>query len=128
MIACSVLNAQRDKPRTGHLEAVQYARAHLCRFYGTHGTEVDRLMGCTLYRGRLHASPYADLLSPALWDEFALEFARQCCSLVGQVWLATDIAMSTTTLMLCMTMDTRRISAHVHATHPVRSRVIAPCW
>lgn len=42
-------------------------------------------MGCTLYRGRLHASPYTDLLSPALWDEFALEFARQCCSLIGQV-------------------------------------------
>lgn len=69
----------------GHLQAVQYARTHLCRFYSSHGAEVDRLMGCTLYRGRLHTSPYADLLSPALWDEFGLEFARQCCSLVGQV-------------------------------------------
>lgn len=51
-----------------------------------HMREVQRLMGCLLFADRDPLdTPYADLLSPTRWEEVAQEFARQACSLMGQV-------------------------------------------
>lgn len=51
-----------------------------------HMCEIQRLMGCLLFVDRAaHDTPYADLLSPLRWEEVAHEFARQACSLMGQV-------------------------------------------
>jgi hypothetical protein len=48
--------------------------------------DIQRLMGCLLFSERDPGdTPYADLLSPTRWDEVAQEFARQACSLMGQV-------------------------------------------
>jgi hypothetical protein len=48
--------------------------------------DVQRLMGCLLFSDRDPGdTPYADLLSPTRWEEVAQEFARQACSLMGQV-------------------------------------------
>jgi hypothetical protein len=48
--------------------------------------EIQRLMGCLLFVDRAaDDTPYADLLSPLRWEEVAHEFARQACSLMGQV-------------------------------------------
>jgi hypothetical protein len=48
--------------------------------------DIQRLMGCLLFSDRDPGdTPYADLLSPTRWDEVAQEFARQACSLMGQV-------------------------------------------
>lgn len=50
--------------------------------------DIQRLMGCLLFSDREpEDTPYADLLSPTRWDEVAQEFARQACSLMGQVRL-----------------------------------------
>jgi len=51
-----------------------------------HMKEIQRLMGCLLFADRPPAdTPYADLLTPTHWDEVAQEFARQACSVMGQV-------------------------------------------
>lgn len=48
--------------------------------------EIQRLMGCLLFVDRSpDDTPYADLLAPTRWEEVAHEFARQACSLMGQV-------------------------------------------
>lgn len=52
--------------------------------------DIQRLMGCLLFADRDPGdTPYADLLSPTRWDEVAQEFARQACSLMGQVRLVS---------------------------------------
>ena len=48
-------------------------------------SEIQRLMGSLCYTRRQTSTPYADLNSPAQWDDVAREFARQCCGLLGQV-------------------------------------------
>lgn len=58
---------------------------------GHHMHEIQRLMGCLLFVDRPPAeTPYADLLSPTRWDEVAQDFARQACSLMGQVGLGSQ--------------------------------------
>jgi hypothetical protein len=53
-----------------------------------HMCEIQRLMGCLLFVDRApDDTPYADLLCGSRWDEVAHEFARQACSLMGQVRL-----------------------------------------
>ena len=47
--------------------------------------EIQRLMGALCYTRRQSSSPYAELHSPAQWDDVAHEFTRQCCGLLGQV-------------------------------------------
>jgi hypothetical protein len=63
--------------RTGIFHVCVQAR-HMC--------EIQRLMGCLLFVDRApDDTPYADLLAPTRWEEVAHEFARQACSLMGQV-------------------------------------------
>lgn len=47
--------------------------------------EIQRLMGSLCYTRRQDTSPYADLKSPAQWNDMARDFARQCCGILGQV-------------------------------------------
>ncbi|KAL4179979.1 hypothetical protein AMTRI_Chr13g122870 [Amborella trichopoda] len=65
-------------------EALAYARTHLAPLARTHMAEVQRLMGCLLWAGRLDASPYAELLSPSQWELLENEVARECCGALGQ--------------------------------------------
>ena len=70
--------------RGDRLSALEYARGSFRQFADTHMPEIQRLMGCMLWAGRLQSSPYADFLSPAHWDAIALKFMRECCALLGQ--------------------------------------------
>lgn len=65
-------------------EALKYARNHLANFASDHFIEIQKLMGCLLWAGKLEQSPYPDLLSPANWDKLAEELTRQFCSFLGQ--------------------------------------------
>ncbi|THF99299.1 hypothetical protein TEA_008290 [Camellia sinensis var. sinensis] len=47
-------------------------------------TEVQKLMACLLWAGRLDTSPYSELLSSSHWDKLAEELTRQFCNILGQ--------------------------------------------
>ncbi|KAL3680446.1 hypothetical protein R1sor_023402 [Riccia sorocarpa] len=66
--------------------ALHYARSCFAPLASNHMTEIQRLMGCLLWAGRLHSSPYADMLADTQWDNVATEFTRECCSLLGQAY------------------------------------------
>ncbi|KAL2459040.1 LisH/CRA/RING-U-box domains-containing protein [Forsythia ovata] len=65
-------------------EALKYARAFLAPFAASHIAEIQKLMACLLWAGRLDSSPYAELLSPMNWDKLAEELTQQFCHLLGQ--------------------------------------------
>ncbi|CAI8608649.1 unnamed protein product [Vicia faba] len=65
-------------------EALHYARTHLSPFASSHIAEVQKLMTCLLWPGKLDKSPYHALLSPSNWDKLAEELKRQFCNLLGQ--------------------------------------------
>lgn len=64
-------------------EALEYARAHLSPFAGDHMSEVQKLVACLIWAGRLDRSPYRSVLSPENWDRVAGEFSRQFCGVSG---------------------------------------------
>ncbi|KAM0937065.1 putative transcription factor interactor and regulator LisH family [Dioscorea sansibarensis] len=64
-------------------DALAYAKAYLGPFANTYKTEIQKLMACLLWAGRLDQSPYADLVSQARWDDLANELVRQFCNLLG---------------------------------------------
>ncbi|KAF6176393.1 hypothetical protein GIB67_010841 [Kingdonia uniflora] len=64
--------------------ALKYARTYLAPFASLHMAEIQKLMACLLWVGRLHCSPYAELLSTTHWENLAEEFTQQFCSLLGQ--------------------------------------------
>lgn len=70
----------------GAAGALRYAKAYFGRFSYSNTQDIQRLMGCLLFPGRLRQSPYKDMLSNDMWNEVANEFVRQCCGLLGQVW------------------------------------------
>lgn len=65
-------------------EALHYARMHLSPFATSHMTDIQKLMGCLLWTGKLDRSPYHALLSASNWDKLAEELKRQFCNLLGQ--------------------------------------------
>lgn len=65
-------------------EALKYARTHLAPFASNHLPEIQRLMTCLLWAGRLDSSPYVELLSPTNWEKLAEDLIRQFCHLIGQ--------------------------------------------
>ncbi|KAL9224046.1 hypothetical protein vseg_000120 [Gypsophila vaccaria] len=69
-------------------DALTYARTHLSPFHLSHMAEIQKLMICLLWAGRLDSSPYADLLSPVNWEKLAEEFTRQFCNLLGQSFVS----------------------------------------
>lgn len=68
----------------GRDEALKYARAFFAPFASKHMAEIQKLMACLLWAGRLDSSPYAELLSSIEWDKLSEELARQFCNLMGQ--------------------------------------------
>ncbi|KAK9097052.1 hypothetical protein Sjap_022549 [Stephania japonica] len=64
-------------------DALKYARNFLAPFASLHMAEIQKLMACLLWAGRLDCSPYAELLSPTHWEELPGELTRQFCSLLG---------------------------------------------
>ncbi|THG08001.1 protein RMD5 homolog [Camellia sinensis] len=66
-------------------DALNYARTYLAvAWHGLHMDEIQKLMGCLLWAGKLDRSPYSELLSPTHWETLAEELARQFCSFLGQ--------------------------------------------
>ncbi|KAI8016415.1 hypothetical protein LOK49_LG05G01818 [Camellia lanceoleosa] len=47
-------------------------------------TEVQKLMACLLWAGRLDSSRYSEFLSPSHWDKLAEEPTRQFYNILGQ--------------------------------------------
>ncbi|XP_031482706.1 protein RMD5 homolog [Nymphaea colorata] len=65
-------------------EALKYARSYLAPFAAVHMCEIQKLMACLLWVGRLESSPYAELLSSPHWEEVSAELTQECCRLLGQ--------------------------------------------
>lgn len=65
-------------------EALKYARTYFSHFADQHLPEIQKLMGCLLWSGRLESSPYPELLSPIHWAKLADELAQQFCNLLGE--------------------------------------------
>lgn len=70
--------------KRGRNDALKYARAYLPPFASGHMDDIQKLMACLLWVGRLDCSPYAEILSPSHWEKLAEELTRQFCSLLGQ--------------------------------------------
>ncbi|KAK3008607.1 hypothetical protein RJ639_014349 [Escallonia herrerae] len=70
--------------KSGRDEALKYARTFLAPFASKHMAEIQKLMACLLWAGRLDSSPYFELLSPTHWDKLSEVLARQFCNLIGQ--------------------------------------------
>ncbi|KAK8933235.1 hypothetical protein KSP39_PZI015182 [Platanthera zijinensis] len=65
-------------------EALRYARTYLAPFASLHKVEIQKLMACLLWAGRLDQSPYAEFMSPMQWDRMIEEVSQQFCSVLGQ--------------------------------------------
>jgi len=65
-------------------DALTFARSSFAPFAPLHMEEIQKLMGCLLWTGRLENSPYSELLSSSHWDALSLELTQECCSLLGQ--------------------------------------------
>ncbi|KAJ9177448.1 hypothetical protein P3X46_012668 [Hevea brasiliensis] len=74
-------------------EALAYARTNITPFASTHLGEIQKLMGCLLWAGKLDCSPYSELQSLANWNTIADELTRQFCNLLG---LAFESPLSVT--------------------------------
>ncbi|XP_059641612.1 protein RMD5 homolog [Cornus florida] len=72
--------------KSGRDEALKYARTSLAPFASIHMAEIQKLMACLLWAGKLESSPYSELLSPTHWDKLAEELTRQLCNLLGQAY------------------------------------------
>lgn len=68
----------------GRDDALRYARTYLSPFASSHMAEIQKLMACLLWAGKLKSSPYSDLLSPINGEKLAEEFTKQFCSHLGQ--------------------------------------------
>lgn len=65
-------------------DALNYARAYLTPFASLHMEEIQKLMACLLWVGRLDSSPYHEITSPTHWDNLSEELTQEFCSLLGQ--------------------------------------------
>jgi len=87
---------------SGPKPALAYAKAHFSFFSKSHMPEIQQLMGCLLFAGRLQASPYSDLLSDSMWDAVAQDFIQQCCGLLGQVLVSVPLPECAMRLLLLL--------------------------
>ncbi|XP_023751885.1 protein RMD5 homolog [Lactuca sativa] len=65
-------------------EALKYGRTHFAPFATQHFHEIQKLMACLLWVGKIDSSPYSDLVSPTHWAKLADELAQQFCNLLGE--------------------------------------------
>lgn len=70
--------------RNNREEALKYARANISPFGNNRVAEIQKLMGCLVWYGKLDRCPYSELLSPNNWVTVAEELTRQFCNVVGQ--------------------------------------------
>lgn len=64
--------------------ALNYARTCLSPFASDHVSEIQKLMSCLLWYGKLESCPYSQIVSPYNWKIAEEELVRQFCNLVGQ--------------------------------------------
>ncbi|PRP75175.1 hypothetical protein PROFUN_15932 [Planoprotostelium fungivorum] len=67
-------------------QAVQFARENFSAFFRTHLKEIQKLMGCLIFAGRLDHCPYSSYFvdsSSSLWSEIAEDFLDSSCRLMG---------------------------------------------
>ncbi|KAG2696037.1 hypothetical protein I3760_07G040200 [Carya illinoinensis] len=64
-------------------EALKYVRNHLTPLSSDHMAELQKLMACLLFTGRLDSSPYSALISPTNWEKLAEELSKQFCNILG---------------------------------------------
>lgn len=69
-------------------DALQYARAYFTPFASVHMEEIQKLMCCLLYSGRLDSSPYQEMTSPNNWDNLSEEITKEFCSVLGQPYVS----------------------------------------
>lgn len=65
-------------------DALNYARTHLSPLAPLHMDEIQKLMGCLLWVGKLDKCPYSELFSENHWEKVAEELTRRFCSFLGQ--------------------------------------------
>lgn len=65
-------------------DALSYARTYLAPFASLHMNEIQKVVVCILWVGKLDSCPHAELMAPTQWEEFTKEVTQQFCSLVGQ--------------------------------------------
>lgn len=80
----SSINGMPEGIQNGQAGAFEYARQHFARFQWRHLKEVSQLCAAMVYAPNLDASPYKQLFEiDAAFDEVALSFTRDFCSLLG---------------------------------------------
>ncbi|KAA8536336.1 hypothetical protein F0562_028814 [Nyssa sinensis] len=70
--------------KRGRADALNYARTYLAPFASLHMDEIQKLMGCLLWAGKLDRSPYTELMAPSHWEKLAEELTRHLCTFLGQ--------------------------------------------
>lgn len=65
-------------------DALNYMRTYLSPFSSSHMDEIQKLMGCLLWAGKVEQSPYADLIAPSQWEKLSEELAEEFCSFLGR--------------------------------------------
>ncbi|XP_043711284.1 protein RMD5 homolog [Telopea speciosissima] len=107
-------------------DALNYARTYLAPFAPLHMAEIQKLMGCLLWAGRLNCSPYAEFLCITHWEKLAEELTQQFCSLLGQsyesplgVAIAAGVQGLPTLLKLANVMGTKKQEWQVMKQLPV---------
>ncbi|KAJ4843114.1 hypothetical protein Tsubulata_002898 [Turnera subulata] len=70
--------------RGSHSDALNYAKTYLSPFASNHLKEIQKLMVCIMWIGRLERCPHSDLLASIQWEKLSEELARDFCNLLGQ--------------------------------------------
>jgi len=67
------------------LPALRYAQSLFPPLFETHGSDIMKLMACTMYLplSRMKVSPYADLADPSIHFNLETRFAREFCAKLG---------------------------------------------
>lgn len=101
--------------KTSQADALNYAKTYLAPLASVHMDEVQKLMGCLLWVGKLETSPYSELVDPSNWDRLTDEITEQFCSFLGQslrsplsVALAAGIEGLPTLLKLATVMAAKK--------------------
>ncbi|KNA08880.1 hypothetical protein SOVF_158730 [Spinacia oleracea] len=65
-------------------DALKYARAHLAPLACSHMDEIQKLMACLVWIGKLEKCPYFKLLAITNWEKLGDELSRQFFLLLGR--------------------------------------------